>query len=167
MEPDLKDLKLTNVKMVLDEYALKFQELTKKRIQDGDNIATGNLLASIKTSIDFGNERYIIYLHSLKYLKFLEEGTFPHWPPVEKLIKWVKDKKLPTKELTGDRSLPSEKQLAYLVGRKISIHGTKPREMVLKTQEELNAVYIERLEEALIQDITNWLPIIQIQLRFK
>lgn len=169
---NIQDLQLINVKRVLDEYALKFQELVKKKIQEKDErgwnrVASGNLLASIKTSIEVGNEKYTVYLHSKEYLKFLELGTKPHWPPVDKLLQWVKDKKLPTRESTGDKSLPTENQLTYLVGRKINKVGTKPYKLVASTEEELNAIYIPKLEEALIEDIKMWLPIIHIQLHFK
>lgn len=164
---NINDIKLVNVKRILDEYALKFQELAKKKIVDNDNVATGNLLASIKTSIDFGGNKYTVYLHSREYLKYIEEGTKPHFPPPDKILQWVKDKKLPTRESTGDKSLPTEKQLTYLVCRKISIHGTEPNGLIAETQEQLNEIYIKRLEEALTQDIVNWLPIIKIELRFK
>lgn len=164
---NINDIQLINVKRILDEYALKFQELVKKKITDNDKVASGNLLASIHTSIEVGNEKYTVYLHSREYLKYIEEGRGPgKFPPPDKILQWVKDKKLPTKESTGDKSLPSEKSLAYLVGRKISLYGTKPTPLVAETQEELNEIYTERLIEALQEDIKNWLPIITISLRF-
>lgn len=164
---NIQDIQLINVKRILDEYALKFQELVKKKITDNDKVASGNLLASIHTSIEVGNEKYTVYLHSREYLKFIELGTKPHWPPVDKLLQWVKDKRLPTKESTGDKSLPTEKQLAYLVGRKINEVGTKPVPLIAETEEQLNSIYIPRLEEALIEDIKLWLPIIHVSLHFK
>lgn len=169
---NIQDIKLNNVKRILDEYAVKFQELVKTKMMEKDSkgynrVASGNLLASIKTSIDFGNEKYTVYLHSKEYLKFLENGTKPHWPPPKPILEWVKAKRLPTKESTGDKSLPTEKQLAFLVSRSISKNGTKPYPIVASTMEELNEIYIERLKEALEQDIHDWLPIIHIQLRFK
>lgn len=163
----MEDIELNNVKMVLDEYALKFQELIKRKIVDKDKKASGSLLASIHTSIEIDGERYTVYLHSEDYLKYIESGRGPgKFPPPDKMLQWVKDKKLPTKESTGDKSLPSEKSLAYLVGRKISLYGTKPTPLVAETEEELNEIYTERLIEALQEDIKNWLPIIHISLRF-
>ena len=166
-----EEIKLTNVKRILDEYAVKFQELVKEKMVEKDSrgnnrVASGNLLSSIHTTIDTGTETYTVYLHSKEYLKYLENGTKPHWPPSKPILEWVRNKKLPTKESTGDKSLPTEKQLAFLVSRSISINGTKPYPIVASTMEELNQEYTERLKEALQQDIHEWLPIIHIQLRF-
>lgn len=161
-----EEIRLDNVRMVLDEYALKFQELIKRKIVEQDKVASGNLLASIHTEVNINGDVYTVYLHSEHYLKFIELGTKPHWPPPQPMIEWVKNKKLPTKESTGNKSLPTEKQLAYLVSRKISEVGTKPVPVIAETQEELNEAYIPRLQAALELDIYNALPIIQIQLRF-
>lgn len=169
---DLKDLRLTNVKRILDEYAEKFQELVKRKMMEKDEygynrVASGNLLASIKTEIEIGNEKFTVYLHSKEYLKYLELGTKPHWPPPKPILEWVRNKKLPTRENTSDSSLPTEKQLAFLISRGISKHGTKPYPIIANTMEELNEIYIVKLKEALEQDITEYLPIIHIQLHFK
>lgn len=164
---NVEDIKLTKVKIILDEYAQKFQEIVKKNITEGKHVASSQLLSSIHTTIDTGTEKYTVYLHSKEYLKFLELGTKPHWPPSKPILEWVRNKKLPTKESTGDKSLPTEKQLAFLVSRSISIHGTKPYPIVASTMEELNEEYTGKLVEALNEDIKASLPIIHIQLRFK
>lgn len=169
---DLGEIKLDNVKMILDEYALKFQELVKRNITNKDergwnHVASTNLLASIHTSIEIGNEKYTVYLHSKEYLKYLENGTKPHWPPTKPILEWVRNKKLPTKESTGDKTLPTEKQLTYLIRKKISEDGTNAYPIVANTQQELNEIYAGKLVEALEKDIHNWLPIIHIQLHFK
>ena len=163
----MEDIELNNVKMVLDEYALKFQELIKRKIVDKDKKASGSLLASINMSIEVFGERYTVYLHSRDYLKYIELGTKPHWPPVEPILQWVKDKKLPTKESTGNKNLPTEKQLTYLVRRKIGLKGTDAVPLIAETEEQLNEIYMEKLEDALMEDIKNSLSIINIQIRFE
>lgn len=161
------EIKLIEVKKVLDEYAEKFQTLLKRNITDNGNVASGELLASIKTELNINGDVYSVILNSREYLKYLEEGTKPHWPPVNAMLTWVKQKKLPTRENTGDKKLPTENQLAYLVGRKISRYGTEPRGLIFKTEQELNAVYTQKIEEALLQDINNWLPIINIKITYR
>lgn len=163
----MEDIELNNVKMVLDEYALKFQELIKRKIVDKDKKASGSLLASINMSIEVFGERYTVYLNSRDYLKYIELGVKPHWPPVEPILQWVKDKKLPTKESTGNKNLPTEKQLTYLVRRKIGLKGIDAVPLIAETEEQLNEIYIEKLENALMEDIQNSLSIINIQIRFE
>lgn len=157
---------LIEVGNVLTLYKTRLEELVKRKIEQKDKIASGKLLASISTRVELDGVQYIVYLDSLKYLKFLETGTKPHWPPTEPILQWVRDKKLPTREYTGSKSLPTEKQVAYLVRKKISEEGTSPNFILAETVEELNAEFMPLLLEALKTDIINSLPVIQLQLRF-
>ena len=166
MELNEYEIQLIEVRKVLAEYRTKFEELIKTKIQKKDKIASGNLLASISTKIEVDGSVYTVILNSLDYLKYLKTGTKPHWPPTEPILRWVKDKRLPTRELTGDKSLPTEKQLAYLVRRKISKEGTEKNFIIAETIEELNEIYLKRLQEALAIDIFNAIPLIKVSLRF-
>ena len=166
MELNEYEIQLIEVRKVLTEYKTKFEELIKTKIQEKDKIASGNLLASISTKIEVDGSVYTVILNSLNYLKYLETGTKPHWPPTEPILRWVKDKRLPTRELTGDKSLPTEKQLTYLVCRKIAKEGTEPNYIIAETIEELNEIYLKRLQEALEIDIFNAIPVIKVSLRF-
>lgn len=163
---DEYQIQLIEVRKVLTEYRMRFEELIKRKIMDKDKVASGKLLASINTTLEIDGNIYTVYLNSLNYLKFLETGTKAHWPPSEPILQWVKDKRLPTRELTGDKSLPTEKQLAYLVRRKISKEGTEKNFIIAETIEELNEIYLPRLEEALAIDIFNAIPMIKVSLRF-
>lgn len=162
-----ENIRLDNVKQVLDEYAEKFKTVIKKQIVDNDNVATGELLESIETSVEVNGELFKVILHSKDYLKYLETGTKPHWPPTQPILEWVRAKKLPTKELTGNKKLPGEKSLTYLVRRKISEKGTEAMKNIELTQQQLNEIYMEKLKEALIKDLTAWIPRITIQIKFR
>lgn len=178
MELNEYEIQLIEVRKVLTEYKTKFEELVKTKIQKKDKIASGNLLASISTKIEVDGSVYTVILNSLYYLKYLETGTKPHWPPTEPILKWVKDKRLPTREYTGDKSLPTEKQLAYLIGRAMAGKspnqaklpnpngGTEKNFIIAETIEELNEIYLKRLQEALTIDIYNAMPVIKVSLRF-
>lgn len=166
MELNEYQIQLIEVRKVLTEYAIRFEELIKKKIETKDKIASGKLLASISTKIEYGDAVYTVILNSLDYLKYLETGTKPHWPPSKPILQWVKDKRLPTAEYTGDKSLPTEKQLTYLVSRKIAKEGTEPNYIIAETIEELNEIYLKRLQEALQIDIYNAIPLIKVQLKF-
>ena len=166
MELNEYEIQLIEVRKVLTEYKTRFEELIKTKIQKKDKIASGNLLANISTKIEVDGSVYTVILNSLDYLKYLETGTKPHWPPTKPILKWIKDKRLPTREYTGDKSLPTEKQLTYLVRRKIAKEGTEPNYIIAETIEELNEIYLKRLQEALEIDIYNAMPLIKVQLKF-
>lgn len=152
-----KEISLIEVGRVLSEYAKRYEELIKRKIQDEDMIATGKLLASISTEVIVDGVIYKVVLNSLEYIKYLESGTKPHYPPQEPIIKWIRAKKLPTKDYCGG-DLPTEKQLAFLIQRKIGLFGTEARPIMANTANELNEQYIPRIMEALQIDIQRSLP---------
>lgn len=158
------EISLIEVGRVLSEYAKRFEELIKRKIQDEDMIATGNLLASISTEVSLDGVVYKVILNSREYIRYLESGTKPHYPPQEPIIKWIQARKLPTREYCGG-NLPTEKQLAFLVQRKIGLEGTQPRPIIATTVKELNEQYMPRLLEALKQDIYNSIPTIMITIK--
>lgn len=162
----MEDIELTELTKVLEKYAQEFEAVTKRKLIDNDNVATGDLLRSISARVEMDGYIYTVYLDSLEYLKYLEEGTRPHFPPIAPLMKWVRAKRLPSRDNTGDKRLPSEKQIAFAVAHKIAEEGTEPQDIVAKTQKEVNEKYLPKLEEALTKDVVKWLPIIRIELRF-
>lgn len=172
---DFDNIELKETRRILDQYAEDYQALFKTRLQQPNEkgwnkVASGALLASISTNVEYGGNRYTVYLNSLDYLQYIEYGTKPHFPPYLAMLKWVRDKKLPTQELTGDKSLPREKRLAYLVQQKIGREGTEAFPIVANTAEELNERYVPLLEAALakdISDIVNQNPLLNLNIIFK
>ena len=157
---------LPNVTNVLTLYKTRMEELLKKKIEEKGNIASGNLLASIHTRLEVEGDVYEVWLDTLKYLKFLDTGTKPHFVPEEPILKWIKAKRLPCRELTGDKKLPTEKQLAYLVRKSISEKGTKAYNTFTETLEDLNNEYIPLIENALRQDIYNYFMAMELHFDF-
>ena len=171
----MEEIELTHLESILNEYAEKFAALVKEKLAEKDRkgwnkVASGDLYRSIRGWVDNVNKSntlFKVYIKSEDYLKYVENDTRPHWPPFEPILKWVGEKKLPTRESTGDRSLPTESQLAYLVQRKISREGTEGRPVIARTQGELNEIYLPKFQEALMEDIMDYLPIIKISIEFK
>lgn len=164
----MAEIQLNKLAAVVQEYASEFQRITKQKLIDGDKVASGALLASIKTRVELNGNVYTVWLDSKDYLKYVDKGTKPHFPPSEPILKWVREKKsIQTREKTGNKNMPTEKQVTYLVQRKIGREGTKETKIVATTVEELNAQYITKMENALLEDVTDNLSIIHIQLNFK
>lgn len=55
--------------------------------------------------------------------KFIENDTRPHWPPPQAIEDWVRLKPVDKYPLPNGK-LPTDKQVAFLVGRKIAVEGT-------------------------------------------
>jgi hypothetical protein len=112
---------------------------------------SGNLLNSLTMNVIQDGSKFEIRLEGPEYGIFLENGTRPHFPPVDKILEWVRIKPvLPRADAKG--KLPSQEQLAFLIARKISQVGTEGTHLFDKTIEEHN--YVERLALAIAQELT-------------
>ena len=125
-------------------------------IQSG-HTASGNLALNQKQYFVFDGRCYRIYLSLEDYWKYLEYGTKPHFPPVEKIAEWIRIKPvLPRPNAKG--KLPTQKQLAFLIARSISVKGTKPTHTLQQTINEfqlskkVKKLFIDAVKKQLVDD---------------
>ena len=147
------ELKFNNVNSVLEEYAEKFADLYKRNLEDDDKKASGNL---IKTSIQTNGETLEVKLEMPDYYNYVEKGRKPggKFPPIDVIEKWIQDKRIRPENRGG--GLPTQRQLAFLIGRKIAEEGIKPGNYVINTIKELNDIYVEKIKEALDIDLEEY-----------
>lgn len=140
-----------NVLKVLQEYAKEAERLYKEKLIKDDKVASKKLLNSIHCTIQSGNNNVTVVMHLEDYWKYIENGRGKgKFPPVDKILEWIKIK--PVKPQKKNGKLPTEKQLAYLIGRKIAREGWKGGKQLATTIKELNDIYLPRLQDALKED---------------
>lgn len=143
-----------NTRAVLEEYAMTVRNLYQDKLIINDHIATGNLINSLNYTVNVNGSRIEVSLELEDYWKYVEYDTKPHFPPVDALVNWIKAKPvLPHK--TFDGKLPDTKQLAFLIGRKISEEGTTGTHSLEDTIDEVNTIYELKIEEAIMKDLTS------------
>lgn len=143
-----------NTRAALEEYAMTVRNLYQDKLIINDHIATGNLINSLNYTVNVNGSRIEVSLELEDYWKYVEYDTKPHFPPVDALVNWIKAKPvLPHK--TFDGRLPDTKQLAYLIGRKISEEGTTGTHSLEQTIDEVNTIYELKIEEAIMKDLTS------------
>lgn len=143
-----------NTRAVLEEYAMTVRNLYQDKLIMHDHIATGNLLNSLNYVVNVNDTRIEVSLQLEDYWKYVEYDTKPHFPPVDALVNWIKAKPvLPNKVFDG--KLPDTKQLAFLIGRKISEEGTTGTHSLEETVQEVNTIFELKLEEAIMNDLTS------------
>lgn len=139
-------------------------ERYKEHLKDSDRVATGQLYNSIKavpSNIVFTTtnetDTFEIYLQMEDYWKYVEADTKPHWPPVDKILQWVKVKRssLLQRFKGNGKRLPTDNQLAYLVGRKISKFGTTGKPDLQMTINEANKYWVNKIGEAIAKDVND------------
>ena len=145
-------IEFKNVQAVLEELGKAIKLRYQENLIESDRKASYNLIESIQYHTVINGTEFAIDLEMADYWKYVEEDTTPHWPPVDKILEWVRIKPvLPNPDSSG--KLPTEKQLAFLISRKISEVGTTGSHDLERTLQEIEYDWEERIMEALDQDI--------------
>lgn len=146
-------ISFNNLEKVLKEYGQLVKDLYKIALTDSDRVASGKLLNSVDYIYNSDGRSYSVSLKLEEWWKWVEYGRRPgKFPPVDKILEWIRVKPiLPYPDSNG--KLPTEKQLAFLIGRKISEEGYEGSHDLERTLEMVNAEYEEKIMEALDKDL--------------
>lgn len=125
-----------------------------------DHIASGDLIDTMKVEVRQGDRAFSVTMDVNKYWKYLEEGISPTgkygnpgWKAYPFIREWIDIK--PVIPRPGpDGRIPSPKQLAYLITRKIVEEGTTPSRNLEKTKDAILPVYMDRIAAAILEDST-------------
>ena len=152
-------INLNNVMEVLEQYAQEVRNRYQDRLIQDDRIASGDLLNSVEYQVVRNGMTYEVQLRLEDYWKYVEYGTKPHFPPMDKILEWIRVKPvLPRPNENGD--LPTPQQLAFLIARSISEHGTEGTEDLEETLLDINQRYKDKLVIALHQDMDTIMKVI-------
>ena len=117
----------------------------KTAITNNGHTASGNLASTASYKVEV-NGKYIELIFVLQeYWKYLENGTKPHFPPIDAVEKWIIAKPIIPRATSG--RVPSTKQLAFLIARGISKHGTKATKLLQKTIDNSNDLIDKMVDE--------------------
>lgn len=149
-------MNLENLHKVLEDFAKDIRENYKDELINHDHVASRKLLDSIKTNVVVGEQAYEVTMTLQDYWKYVEYDTKPHFPPPNALLKWIEVKPvIPRPDANG--KIPTPKQLAYLIGRHISIFGTKGSHDLQITKDNILPWYKEKISAALGRDMENYI----------
>lgn len=123
----------------IDKIVEDFKYAYMSKIVDSGHNASSQLATTQKHLLKWDGRYFTVTLKLEEYWKYLEYGTKPHFPPVNKILEWIRIKPVLPRPLKNGK-LPTEKQLAYLIGRKISLVGTKPTHLLRDTKNEFDIV---------------------------
>lgn len=151
-------IRFDNLKEVLQEYAIAVRNRYQDNLIDSDHVASENLLNSIDYIIETENGDISVSLRLEDYWKYVEYDTKPHFPPVDKILEWIKIKPVVPDGRSG--RLPTENQLAYLIGRKIAREGTTGTHDLQRALDDINAEYEELIGLAINEDLKEMMDVI-------
>lgn len=149
-------LELTELHKVLQDFATDIRERYKDVLANNDHIASHNLVDSIRTEVKVGDNAYEVTMTLKDYWKYVEYDTKPHFPPPDAILKWIQVKPvIPRPDANG--RIPSQKSLAYLIGRKIAREGTEGTHDLARTKDDILPWWREQIGKALGHDMENYI----------
>lgn len=137
----------------MEEYINELKIQYENNLLDSDRVASWDLINTIEIVTSFEEQDYWVGFNLQDYWKYVEYDTKPHFPPVNALIRWIEIKPVLPKPMANGK-LPTPKQLAYLIGRKISEVGTKGSHDLAEANKTVHQKYEELIQMALDEDIT-------------
>ena len=144
---------------VLERYAKEFIEQYRLNLVESGRPASGQLADSLSYKVDMGTNVYAVDISLRAYWKYIESGTRPHWPPVDAIREWIKVKPVIPRPMANGK-LPTESQLAYLIGRKISRVGTEGINDFERANQEIFSRMEMSIAEAVTEDLQRQVSII-------
>ena len=144
-------IEFKNLQEALAQYAQAIADKYKTNLESSGRRATGQLITSVNTVVVVNENEFAIDLNLEDYWKYVEEGRGAgKFPPPDKILEWIRVKPiLPYPDRNG--KLPTENQLAFLIGRKIANEGFEGSNDLENTMEDVD--YEEQIQEAMDKDV--------------
>ena len=152
-----------NLEAVLLEYGKEVRNLYQLNLVHSDRIASGELLNSCEFELQVNGSSYSVVLEMAEYWKYVENGrNAGKFPPTNKILEWIMVKPvIPRPDKTG--KLPTPKQLAYLIGRKIANEGYEGTNDLKRASDSIYKKYQSKIVAALSKDLGGYLEKFVIQ----
>lgn len=157
-----------NLTQALYDYGEQVRDMYRRNLLANDKKVSGKLINNIKVLVAYKGTEYVVYLDLEPYWKYVEDGIMPApggkynnpgWKAYPFILEWIKAKPVLPRGggLKGTKKkLPTEKQLAYLITRKIKNEGIKPTGLLADSVEAVNRYYLRVLEDAIQRDFDKY-----------
>lgn len=149
-----------NVKTVLNKFGKLLVEEYRNNLTEKNVNASYALYNSISYVVESNVTNFEVTLNLEEHWKYIEKGRKAgKYPPISAIEKWIEIKPVLPRPMSNGK-LPTTKQLAYLIARKIGLEGIAPRPILQDSIDDVFAQMFEELEEALMKDVQSEFNII-------
>lgn len=140
---------LEPIKRIAEQVTTLYQ----KQLESKGIPASGTLGNTASFEVEFRGNRLVVTLNLEHYWKYVEYGRRPgKMPPIDNIEEWIRVK--PVIPDASNGKVPTSRQLAYLIARKIGregIQGRRPLEATVYSNE------FESIIDAIKEEITRQL----------
>ena len=148
---------LEEVQRVLRDFANDIRDNYKEHLEFSGRYTTERgLIDSVRTEVVAGDSAFEVTMTLRDYWKYVEEDTRPHFPPPDAILRWIEIKPIIPRPFANGK-IPTQKQLAFLIGRKIARYGTEGSHDLATVKENVLSWYREKISEALGHDMENYI----------
>lgn len=149
-----------NVKAVLNKFGKLLVEEYRNNLTEKNVNASYALYNSVSYVVESNVTNFEVTLNLEEHWKYIEKGRKAgKYPPISAIEKWIEIKPVLPRPMSNGK-LPTTKQLAYLIARKIGLEGIAPRPILQDSIDDVFALMFEELEEALMKDVQSEFNII-------
>lgn len=147
-------IKWDKLNQVLEDYGNELIAYYRNKLDYGGINASYDLYNSLRIIMDTKTKgRIEVNLSLIEYWKYIEKGRKAgKMPPISAIEKWVEIKPVLPRPMDNGK-LPTTKQLAYLIARKIGLEGIAPKPILAESIEKINDVFLPLIEQAVAEDI--------------
>lgn len=160
----MNDIEFLELENVLQQYGEDIVARYRRKLERAKKNATGMLSDTMRSYLRRDGSVYAVYIELQDYWRYLEYGTGKQGPrqrerkapPQLAILEWIKAKPvIPYKGKDG--KIPTQRQLAFLIARKIARDGTRPFYFMRESIEEYRGDIMDKCRKAIAQDIVNWI----------
>lgn len=135
---------MIEINQTIKEIADRMLELYRNKLIDKNINASNTLSDSADVIVEVNGTTLSVSFILEDYWKYVEYGRRPgKRPPIDAIEQWIKVKPIIPDPING--RIPSTKQLAFLISRKIGMEGTKAQRPLE------SAVYSDSMEMLIAQ----------------
>ena len=156
-------LNFSNLQIALNSFIEDFINTYKGLLIRDNKKASGNLISSLKpVSIEFTNNKLAASISLAAYWKYVEYGRRPgKFPPMNKILDWIKIKPVIPRPINTLKP-PTEKQLAFLISRKIARDGIKAGNQFTEALKLTWAKYEKQISDAISKDLNEAIDLVTL-----
>jgi hypothetical protein len=150
-----------NLEAVLNEYGEDVRRQYQANLTEHNRIASGELY-NCYFNVSLNGRTYEVALDLKEYWKYVEYGRKPgKFPPTNKILEWITIKPvIPRPDASG--RIPTPKQLAFLIGRKIANEGYEGSNDLTDANDDIFKRYEPKIVAALAKDLGSYMQRILI-----
>ena len=158
----------SELQKVLQDLANDIRDNYKEHLEFNDRYTTEHkLIDSVKTQVVVGERAFEITMTLQEYWKYVEEGVQgannvtspyrnPGWKAFPFILRWIDIKPvIPRPNRNG--SIPTPKQLGFLITRAIVENGTQGSHDLQKVKDGVIPWYKDKIAAALAHDLGNYI----------